>query len=219
MASRRCARPRTIASCAGVHTYWLVSGAPVALRPVGKQRGLLFCLVMHLAIRQSDIGYERTRGQRTTLSVDVPGCLWCWSTEKAVLLQSMDRSKKLYLTKACFGIALSLLLTTPLSLGAQAEKSSVRPDWPKRTGEYIAMSSEEVPPFPRTLSGYRSEAGQDFGDNHSHQGERCGFFRARIGKDYKISQYNEWLFLRRFYDPLEIIQPRSACSVECPILT
>jgi hypothetical protein len=74
----------------------------------------------------------------------------------------MERPKKLHLTKTCFGIALSILLSTSLFLGAQAEKGSVRPVWPKRVGEYIATSSEEIPPFPRTLSGYRSEVGQDF---------------------------------------------------------
>jgi len=36
--------------------------------------------------------------------------------------------------------------------------------WPKDKGEYIATSSENIPTFPRRVSGYRSENGKDFWD-------------------------------------------------------
>lgn len=60
------------------------------------------------------------------------------------------------------GIVVSLLATGLSLLGAQSQESTARPVWPKRMGEYLATSSERIPLFPRTLSGYRSEAGKDF---------------------------------------------------------
>ena len=63
---------------------------------------------------------------------------------------------------ARYGIAFSILATALLLLGAQAKKSSGQPVWPKQMGEYIATSSEGIPLFPKTLSGYRSEPGKDF---------------------------------------------------------
>jgi hypothetical protein len=39
---------------------------------------------------------------------------------------------------------------------------TVKPTWPKKAGVFIATSSEAIPPFPRSLSGYRSENNTDF---------------------------------------------------------
>jgi hypothetical protein len=40
-----------------------------------------------------------------------------------------------------------------------------RPSWPQEQGVFIADSSEAIPPFPGTLSGYRSEENKDFWGN------------------------------------------------------
>jgi len=48
------------------------------------------------------------------------------------------------------------------TVAAQSPHSSLRLKWPKPLGTYIAASSETIPPFPRSLSGYRSEEGKDF---------------------------------------------------------
>lgn len=44
------------------------------------------------------------------------------------------------------------------------ESSTATPgtSWPKAMGEYVATSGESVPPFPSTLTGYRSSEGEDF---------------------------------------------------------
>jgi len=61
-----------------------------------------------------------------------------------------------------FGIAVFFLVTALFLLGAEGQRSVARPVWPKSKGEYIATSSERIPLFPRTLSGYRSENDKDF---------------------------------------------------------
>src|SRR5215469_7029672 len=58
---------------------------------------------------------------------------------------------------ARIGIGLFFLVIASLTLGAQSKKGTARPVWPKTMGEYAATSSERIPLFPRTLSGYRSE--------------------------------------------------------------
>ena len=45
---------------------------------------------------------------------------------------------------------------TPVPVG------TVGPTWPKKEGVFIATSSEAIPLFPRSLSGYRSENNKDF---------------------------------------------------------
>jgi hypothetical protein len=40
-----------------------------------------------------------------------------------------------------------------------------QPSWPEKQGVFIADSSEAIPPFPGTLSGYRSEENKDFWGN------------------------------------------------------
>jgi hypothetical protein len=45
---------------------------------------------------------------------------------------------------------------------AAAASTALPSPWPNKMGEYTATSSELIPPFPRTLSGYRSEEGKDF---------------------------------------------------------
>jgi hypothetical protein len=61
-----------------------------------------------------------------------------------------------------FGIAVFFLVTALFLLGAEGQRSAARSVWPKSKGEYIATSSERIPLFPRTLSGYRSENDKDF---------------------------------------------------------
>jgi hypothetical protein len=51
-------------------------------------------------------------------------------------------------------------LVTPLGMGAQ--QSTAQPIWPKTKSEYVATSFEQIPAFPRLLSGYRSENDMDF---------------------------------------------------------
>ena len=58
-----------------------------------------------------------------------------------------------------FGIV--VLFFTAL-LGSEGQGSAARPVWPKGKGEYIATSSENIPLFPKILSGYRSENDKDF---------------------------------------------------------
>jgi hypothetical protein len=53
-------------------------------------------------------------------------------------------------------------MSTLLALGGRSQQSAVPLEWPKDLGAYIANSSEEIPLFPSTLSGYRSEDGKDF---------------------------------------------------------
>lgn len=43
--------------------------------------------------------------------------------------------------------------------------------WPKKHGAYVAKSSESIPAFPRTLSGYRSKPNKDFwGESFNSRG-------------------------------------------------
>jgi pyrimidine deaminase RibD-like protein len=42
------------------------------------------------------------------------------------------------------------------------QQNAVSLEWPKDLGAYVATSSEEIPLFPPTLSGFRSEDGKDF---------------------------------------------------------
>jgi hypothetical protein len=56
-------------------------------------------------------------------------------------------------------------LVEPLLSTTQTKDSSVHTLWPQQMGEYIATSSQDIPFFPGTLSGYRSEDGRDFWGN------------------------------------------------------
>jgi hypothetical protein len=60
-----------------------------------------------------------------------------------------------------------LEIRMPLKNGIQFalpgnQRSNTRLAWPEQKGEYIAVSSEAIPHFPETLSGYRSEDEKDF---------------------------------------------------------
>jgi hypothetical protein len=81
-------------------------------------------------------------------------------------------------------VALSLFAALCASQG-QAQRSNAA--WPKDKGEYIATSSESIPTFPRTLSGYRSENDKDFWDKP---------FLSR--GTVRIFQGNEWQGLPKF---------------------
>ncbi len=53
-----------------------------------------------------------------------------------------------------------------LLAGFNASLSSpIARSWPKNKGVYLASSSETIPAFPRTLSGYRTENDKDFWDH------------------------------------------------------
>jgi hypothetical protein len=79
-------------------------------------------------------------------------------------------------------VALSLFAALCAS---QAQRSNTA--WPKDRGEYIATSSESIPAFPQTLSGYRSENDKDFWNKP---------FQSR--GTVRIFQRNEWQGLPRF---------------------
>jgi hypothetical protein len=53
-------------------------------------------------------------------------------------------------------------MSTLLAFGGRSKQSAVPLEWPKNLGAYIAMTSEGIPLFPSTLSGFRSEDGKDF---------------------------------------------------------
>ena len=78
-------------------------------------------------------------------------------------------------------VALSLFATLCAS-EAQAKRSNAPPSWPKDRGEYIATSSGNIPTFPRTLSGYRSENEKDFWDKPFHS---RGTVRSFQGNDWQ----------------------------------
>ena len=59
-------------------------------------------------------------------------------------------------------IAVFAALLLPFLADAQRAARSV---WPKKDGVYLARSSETIPPFPRTLSGYRATGNLDYWDN------------------------------------------------------
>jgi hypothetical protein len=101
--------------------------------------------------------------------------------------------------------ASKMRMSTLLALGGRSQQSAAPVEWPKDFGAYIAMSSEEIPLFPSTLSGFRSENGKDFwGKPFS----TTGSIRIGQGGDWegiwKFSKYDEWMFSWRFYDPLEV---------------
>jgi len=84
-------------------------------------------------------------------------------------------------TRSYIAVAASLLMAALLSLGVEAQRNNVSPAWPKQMGAYIATSSEAIPLFPRTLSGYRSEDAKDFwGKPFSTKGS----MRVFQGKDW-----------------------------------
>jgi hypothetical protein len=68
------------------------------------------------------------------------------------------------LLKPAKKILAALALVAALGASSASAQKSNTPTWPKGKGEYIATSSETIPPFPRTLSGYRSEKDKDFWD-------------------------------------------------------
>jgi hypothetical protein len=82
--------------------------------------------------------------------------------------------------------ALSLLAALCSPQG-QAQGSHAPPSWPKDRGEYVVTSSESIPAFPGTLSGYRTENDKDFWDKP---------FRSR--GTVRIFQGNEWQGLSKF---------------------
>lgn len=84
------------------------------------------------------------------------------------------------------GLAALALLTTLGASQAHAQRSNT-PTWPKDKGEYVATSSETIPPFPRTLSDYRSEDGKDFWDKP---------FQSK--GTVRIFQGNDWQGLPKF---------------------
>ena len=53
--------------------------------------------------------------------------------------------------------------------------------WPQTHGEYVAGSSESIPNFPKQLSGYRPESGQDF---WAHPFRSIGTLRIFEGNDW-----------------------------------
>ncbi len=52
-------------------------------------------------------------------------------------------------------------MSTLLALRGRPQQS-VPSEWPKEFGAYVTASSEEIPVFPSTLSGFRSEDRKDF---------------------------------------------------------
>lgn len=84
-----------------------------------------------------------------------------------------------------FGTAVLFLFTA--LLGTEGQRGSARPVWPKGKGEYIAASSERIPLFPHTLSGYRSENGKDFWDKP-----------FPLKGSMRVFQGNDWQGLPKF---------------------
>jgi hypothetical protein len=77
-------------------------------------------------------------------------------------------------------------MSTLLALGGRPQQS-VSSEWPKEFGAYIATSSEEIPAFPSTLSGFRSGDSKDFwGKPFSTKGS------------IRISQGNDWEGIWKF---------------------
>ncbi len=56
----------------------------------------------------------------------------------------------------------TIILIAVLFLLGAAQSQQTRPTWPKQLGAYVATSSEAIPLFPSTWSGFRSEEGKDF---------------------------------------------------------
>lgn len=65
-------------------------------------------------------------------------------------------------TQMLFDLLVAVVVAALLPVNAVSQQTSIRQGWPKQAGTYIADSSGTIPLFPRTLSGYRSVAGQDF---------------------------------------------------------
>lgn len=66
------------------------------------------------------------------------------------------------------GIVIGLLgavFLLSVALSGTSLPRRTRLSWPRKEGVYIAKSSETIPAFPRTLSGYRSEQNKDFWGN------------------------------------------------------
>jgi|SRR5580704_7883439 hypothetical protein len=83
--------------------------------------------------------------------------------------------------------ASKIRMSTLLALGAKNQQSAVPLEWPKDFGAYIAVSSEKIPLFPSSLSGFRSENGKDFwGKPFSTTGS------------IRIFQGNDWEGIWRF---------------------
>jgi hypothetical protein len=76
----------------------------------------------------------------------------------------------------------TVLITLLLPLGAANSQQIRVPAWPKQFGAYIATSSETIPLFPHTLSGYRSEDGKDFWDKPFSAKDSIRIFQ---GKDWQ----------------------------------
>ena len=72
-------------------------------------------------------------------------------------------------------------MSTLLALGARPKQSAVL-EWPKDFGAFIGASSEEIPAFPSTLSGFRSQDGKDF---WSKPFSTKGYIRAHQGNDWE----------------------------------
>lgn len=74
-------------------------------------------------------------------------------------------------------------MSTLLALSARSQ-DSLTLEWPKDFGVYIAGSSEEIPAFPLTLSGFRSEEGRDFWNKPFPTRGWIRISKATIGKGY-----------------------------------
>jgi hypothetical protein len=81
----------------------------------------------------------------------------------------------------------TIILIAVLFLLGAAQSQQRRPAWPKQLDAYVATSSETIPLFPRTWSGFRSEDGKDFwGQPFSNRGT----IRVFQGKDWQgISKF------------------------------
>jgi hypothetical protein len=50
----------------------------------------------------------------------------------------------------------------PGAFSVEGQRRAGRSVWPKKGGVYISTSSENIPPFPRALSGYRAVGNEDY---------------------------------------------------------
>jgi hypothetical protein len=66
------------------------------------------------------------------------------------------------LPKLFFAILIPGMLLLPIDVGAQRDR---RATWPKKDGVYLAASSNSIPEFPRTLSGYKPTGNLDYWDH------------------------------------------------------
>lgn len=99
----------------------------------------------------------------------------CWQDDCKVAIPCGSRvATEISITKpreACLKYKSAQVAPTPQThsgTGTPPEQptlvpvGTVRPTWPKNAGVFVATSSETIPPFPRSLSGYRSENNKDF---------------------------------------------------------